>query len=84
MTRLWHALKLVNVRTDEAGRPTSFQLMGKQDHVARICNYWKLDDNLWRKPTQRDYYKLQTASGLLCVIYHERSDDTWYLERMFD
>lgn len=84
MTRLLHALKLEIVEKNDPGCPASFMLQGRMEHVAQICNVWKVDDNWWRRPTVRDYFKLQMESGLLCVIYHECLEDTWYLERIFD
>jgi hypothetical protein len=49
-----------------------------------ICNRWRVDDDWWREPTARSYFKLVTRDGLLCTVYLDEMRGTWHLERIFD
>jgi hypothetical protein len=49
-----------------------------------ICNRWRVDDDWWREPVARTYFKLVTRDGLLCTVFWDEIRGTWHLERIFD
>ncbi len=48
-----------------------------------MCNRWRVDEAWWRRPVSRDYYKL-AGQRLLALVYLDRIDQTWHLERVYD
>ena len=69
MTRLVEGHPLVQVETDAAGIPVRLRMDGTTHGEVGICNRWRLDDDWWRTPVARAYFKLVTRDGLLCTIY---------------
>ena len=84
MTRLMDGHPLVQVETDPDGTPVRLRMDGTTHGEVGICNRWRLDDDWWRTPVARAYYKLVTRDGLLCTIYLDEMTGTWHLERIFD
>ena len=88
MTRLYLDHPLVQVETDVDGTPIRLRLGGEAHGETHgevgICNRWRVDDDWWRTPTVRDYFKLVTRDGLLCTVYLDELRGTWHLERIFD
>ena len=84
MTRLYVTHPLIQVDTDEQGTPTRLRLDGVTHAEVGICNRWRVDDDWWREPVARAYFKLVTRDGLLCTVFWDEIRGTWHLERIFD
>ena len=49
-----------------------------------VTNQWLIHDDWWLEEIWRHYFEVQTADGLLCVVYCDLLCDRWYLERVYD
>ena len=67
MTRLYANHPLVQVETDEAGTPVRIRMDGVTHGEVGICNQWRVDDDWWREPVARAYFKVVTRDGLPSV-----------------
>jgi len=52
--------------------------------VREVHNHWAIHDAWWAEERHCDVYKVQTDTGLLCIILYDRLQAAWYLERIFD
>lgn len=84
MTRLYTDHPLVQVDADAAGTPLRLRMDGTDHGELGICNRWRIDDDWWREPVARAYFKVVSRSGLLCVVFRDEIRGTWHLERIFD
>jgi hypothetical protein len=82
MTRLLGQLPAIDVDLDAFGRPTALRWAGRRERVA-VCNHWRIEQEWWRRPLLRDYYKV-AGDGLLALIFRDGVDGSWHLERLFD
>jgi hypothetical protein len=82
MTRLLGHHPLIDVELDVHGRPRLLRWDGGSEPVT-VCNQWRIEEAWWRRPVTRDYYKL-VGQRLLALVYLDRLDGTWHLERVFD
>jgi hypothetical protein len=82
MTRLLGHHPVIDVDLDEQGQPWRLRWAGGSEPV-EVCNRWRVDEAWWRRPVSRDYYKL-AGTGLLALVYLDRVDQTWHLERVYD
>jgi hypothetical protein len=82
MTRLLGQLPVIEVETDERGRPVVLRWPGVREPV-EVCNGWRVEEAWWRRPVIRDYYKV-VGQRLLALVYRDGVDGTWHLERLFD
>jgi len=74
--------RAIEVDLDAAGQPA--RLRWETGSVAvEVCNRWRVEEAWWRRPVSRDYYKL-AGTMLLALVYLDRVDGTWHLERVFD
>ena len=48
-----------------------------------VCNRWRVDENWWREPIARDYFKV-VGTRWLALIYYDRLSRSWHLERLYD
>lgn len=60
------------------GRPTILIERGQHRRVARILDGWRIDDEWWRDPIRRRYYRLALDDGRMRTIYRDETDDRWY------
>ena len=84
MTRLVAGHPRVQVETDADGIPVRLRMNGRAHGEVGICNRWRVDDDWWRTPLARSYFKLVTRDGLLCTVYLDELRGTWHLERIYD
>jgi hypothetical protein len=49
--------------------------------VTAVQEVWRIDDEWWREPISRRYYRLLLEQGSLCTIYHDLLHDSWYEQR---
>ena len=85
MTRLWPQGEAIEVWGDPE-TPQGFRWRGAPHHIEEVCNRWRVHTHWW-EPAQvlwREYLKVATDSGYLCLIYRDRIDGGWFLSRLYD
>lgn len=96
MTRLWPKGEAIETWGGQE-TPAGFIWQGASQggHLAGshrilgICNRWRIHTNWWN-PTSggsavwREYLKVTTDQGLLCLIYRDLIKGNWFLARVYD
>jgi hypothetical protein len=65
-------------------RPAGFIWQGQAHQVDEITREWRVDIDWWRGRVWRAYFKLNTDTGLLAIIYQDLLSGEWYLQRLYD
>ncbi len=84
MSRLFGDSIPIEVQVLNGAIPKQFQWNGCRHPVQTIANHWRVDFGWWRLRIWRDYFKLQTTTGLLVTIYCDLTTDEWYLQMIYD
>ena len=82
MTRLLRGLPSIEVELDDAGALVAIRWNGRREAV-EVCNRWRVEEAWWRGPIARDYFKV-VSDRWLALIYLDRVDNSWHLERVYD
>ncbi|RME81668.1 MAG: hypothetical protein D6775_13020 [Caldilineae bacterium] len=83
--RLWQSGEAIRVVCDEYGRPLRFWWRGTRHEVAQICNRWRVHARWWQASDGwREYIKLTTEDGLLCLLACDLEHQVWELARLYD
>jgi hypothetical protein len=53
---------------------------GRRERVAEVQDVWRIDDEWWRSPISRRYYRVLLASGSLRTIFHDLIADAWFAQ----
>jgi hypothetical protein len=73
----------IEVRLDTSAAPCHIDgepLTGPVRPVLR----WVADVDWWSRPVSREYWRVLLRERLLCEIYHDREQDAWFVERIYD
>lgn len=84
MTRLWRTGDPILAHTDATGDLLAFTWQGQRHTVDAVANRWRVDLDWWDQRLWREYFKLATDTGLLVILYHDLSTDTWCVQRLYD
>jgi hypothetical protein len=84
MSRLWAGGDPIQVAVDADGLPQAFYWRGAWRQVIRIANRWRVRAGWWSEEAWREYFKIATADGLLCTIYHDLHAGAWCFVRLYD
>lgn len=82
VTRLLREHPPIEAEVDAEGRLLAISFLGCREPV-EVCNQWRVEESWWRAPIARDYFKV-VGSRWLALIYRDRLDGTWHLERLYD
>ncbi len=82
MTRLLHAHPAIEAELGQDGALVAIRWAGRREPI-EVCNRWRVDETWWRNPIARDYFKV-VGTRWLALIYYDRIDRTWHLERLYD
>jgi hypothetical protein len=82
MTRLLREHPTIDVELDREGSLAAIRWNGWREAV-EVCNRWRVDEAWWREPIARDYFKVVGARWL-ALVYLDRVDGSWHLERLYD
>ena len=58
--------------------PTVLVEDGHRHRVEEIQDSWRIDDEWWRAPISRRYYRVVLDDGSLRTLYHDLLDGSWY------
>jgi hypothetical protein len=84
MTELLDPPLPVDVELDGAGRPRH---VGGVPFAgpARVIQRWIVEVDWWTsEPVSRECWLVILREQLMCVIYRDRADGAWYVERVYD
>ena len=82
MTRLLHEHPRIDAELDAAGGLVAIRWSGRREPV-EVCNRWRVEEDWWREPIARDYFKV-VGRQWLALVYRDRVTDTWHIERLYD
>jgi hypothetical protein len=82
VTRLLREHPPIDVELDGEGRLVAIRWNGQREPV-EVCNAWRVAESWWREPIERDYCKV-VGGRWLALVYLDRIDGTWHLERLYD
>jgi hypothetical protein len=82
VTRFLREHPLIDVEMDPDGRLTAIRWAGGREPV-EVCNRWRIEEQWWRAPIARDYFKV-AGQRWLALVYLDLVDGTWHLERLYD
>jgi hypothetical protein len=85
MTRLWLDGEPVEV-WGEKKAPNGFEWQGEVHRILEVCNRWRVHTRWWEpgETIWREYQKVTTDTGLLCLIYCDLLSGDWFLTRLYD
>ena len=86
MTRLWPQGEPIHLTLDATQRPLRFTWRGQSHAIRAIHQDWQVDTDWWSEDGRiyRHYFAVTTASGLLCVVYYDFSEENWRLAKVYD
>ena len=82
MTRLLRGHPSIEVELDTGGSIVAIRWNGRRETV-EVCNRWSVEEAWWRGPIARDYFKV-VGVRWLALVYLDRVDGSWHLERLYD
>jgi len=85
VTRLWPEGKAVEIWGKEE-TPSGLVWQGVSHPVAESGIHWRVH-TLWWEPGKaiwREYVKVATGTGLLCLLYRDMLMGGWFLARVYD
>jgi hypothetical protein len=82
VTRLLREHPSIEVELDAMGAIAAIRWAGRREPV-EVCNRWRIEEQWWREPIAREYFKVVGRSWL-ALVYLDRMDGTWHLERVYD
>jgi hypothetical protein len=85
MTRLLSGGEPVEV-WGEKETPDGFVWQNAPHRILEVSNRWRVHTRWW-EPNEaiwREYVKVVTDSGFLCLIYHDLRQGGWFLARLYD
>ena len=85
MTRLWSEGEAVDTWGEE-GTPAGFFWQGGRHSIKEVCNRWRVHTRWWEpdRVVWREYLKVATGTGLLCLLYQDLIAGGWFLSRVYD
>lgn len=85
MTRLWPEGEPVRI-WGVAERPEGFTWQGMAHLIQEVCHRWRVHTRWWEPDQEvwREYLKVTTDTGLLCLLYRDLRLGGWFLARVYD
>ena len=70
----------------EGEAPSGFIWQGVYHHILNTYNRWRVHTRWWEpgEATRREYVKVTTDKGLLCLLYQDMHTGGWFLARIYD
>jgi hypothetical protein len=85
VTRLWPEGEPVQVWS-EKNELAGFIWQGAAHRIQEVCNCWRIHTRWWEpgEDVWREYQKVTTDTGLLCLLYQDLMGEGWFLARVYD
>ena len=86
MTRFWPAGQPVTTWDNREEEPAGFAWQGGLHAIEEFHNRWRVHTRWWDagETIWREYVKVTTGTGLLCLLYRDLRSEGWFLVRIYD
>jgi len=82
VTRLLRGHPAIEAELDGAGTLIAIRWNGRREAV-EVCNRWRVEEAWWSGAIARDYFKV-AGDRWLALVYLDRVEGSWHLERLYD
>jgi len=74
------------IQVNESGshEPLAITHEGRWRRVDGILSRWRLDQEWWKRPTARDYFRVRLEGGIICEVFRDIPSGCWRLQRVYD
>jgi hypothetical protein len=78
--------ELPGLQVDEREGHTPRRILhrGRWSRVETVLTHWRLQQEWWKRPVERDYFLLRLEGGLICEVFRDAASGRWWLQRMYD
>ena len=86
MTRFWPAGQPVTTWGEREEAPAGFAWQGGLHDIEEYHSRWRVHTRWWdaEEAIWREYIKVTTGTGLLCLLYRDLYAGGWFLVRVYD
>jgi hypothetical protein len=64
----------------QSGLPRILHERNRGREIARIQDFWQVDDEWWREPISRRYLQVMLRDGALRTIFHDLIANCWFAQ----
>ena len=85
MTHLWPQGEPLQI-WGAVSAPEGFLWHGGSHGIVEVTNRWRVHTRWWApgEALWREYWKVVTDSGLLCLVYRDLPEGNWFMARLYD
>jgi len=80
---LWESCE-IEVTETNGHTPTTVAYRRKQAKVESVICHWRINQEWWKRPVERDYFRVRLAGGVVCELFRDSSSGCWQLQRVYD
>ncbi len=84
MSRLFREAIKLEVQEDIQHNLVTFLYKGRRVGVAETLKRWRVAQEWWKSPVEREYFQVRIESGTVCELYRNLLTGVWYLQRIYD
>ena len=74
----------LQVTESESHEPLSIRHDGMWRRVEEVLARWRLHQEWWKRPVERDYFRVRLVGGVVCEVFRDVSSGGWQLQRVCD
>lgn len=84
MSKLFREAIELEVQEDVQRKPLTFLYKDRREGVAETVRQWRVVQEWWKRPVEREYFQVKMKSGAICELYRNLLTGVWYLQRIYD
>lgn len=59
-------------------RPATITVGNNRQTIVRVQDTWLIEEEWWRQPIRRQYFRIVLEHGQQKTIFHDRTDGSWW------
>jgi len=79
----WQVHEL-QVAESDAREPLTIVYAESERKVEGILCRWRMCQEWWKRPAERDYFRVKLEGGIVCEVFRDASSGCWQLQRVYD
>jgi hypothetical protein len=74
----------IQVNESDSHEPLAVTHEGRWRRVEDILSRWRIDQEWWKRPAERDYFRVRLEDGIICEVFRDIVTGGWQLQRVCD